>query len=89
VSRFGGDEYILFLNGLNSESSLKIVLDRIIGVAKSPVSVGNIEIKVEFALGYAISPNDATSYDKLYAIADNRMYKHKESLKHPKENSQD
>lgn len=81
VSRFGGDEYIVFINDLNKEKSLELILDRINKVAEDPIVVGDINVKVQFALGYAISPNDASSYEKLYAIADKRMYQHKESLK--------
>ncbi|OHW61649.1 putative diguanylate cyclase YcdT [Andreesenia angusta] len=89
VSRFGGDEYILFLNDLREEKSLKLVLDRVNSITEEPVVVGDIEIETKFALGYAVTPDDAATYEKLYAIADKRMYKHKESLKNSKENSQD
>lgn len=89
VSRFGGDEYILFINNLSEEKSLKLILDRVFGVTKEPVVVGDIEIKTQFSLGCALYPKDANSYEKLYAIADKRMYKHKESLKYQQKKNQD
>lgn len=81
ISRFGGDEYILFLSDLNEDRSLKLILDRVTGVTKDPVVVGDIEINSKFALGCAIYPGDGETYDKLYAIADGRMYKHKQIIK--------
>lgn len=81
VSRFGGDEYILFVNDLNKVKSLEAVLSRVIRVTENPIVIGDIQVKTQFALGYAVYPDDANSYEKLYTIADKRMYEHKESLK--------
>ena len=81
VSRFGGDEYIIFLSDIEGENDIKNILARVDYVISEPFVYRDIKINISIAWGYALSPDDSNAYDELYATADRRMYENKLRLK--------
>ncbi|WP_169337728.1 diguanylate cyclase domain-containing protein [Proteocatella sphenisci] len=81
VSRFGGDEYIVFLSDIEGENDIKSILERISDVISEPLVYDDIKINISIAWGYALSPDDSNAYEELYETADRRMYENKSRLK--------
>lgn len=84
LSRFGGDEYIMFINGVENQSKINHIINRIQRRIKKPMIFENYVLEINISIGYSFFPNDATSYDELYKIADKNMYEFKKSNQYKK-----
>lgn len=67
LGRFGGDEFIVFLQNLQDPAALCQKLDSLLTVHSENYSVTN-------SFGVAIFPDDADNYDCLFARADHALY---------------
>ncbi len=72
AARVGGDEFALLLH-TDDAASLPPVLDRL----HVPVSVLEDPPEIEWAAGMALCPDEASTADDLYRIADRRLYESK------------
>lgn len=81
VSRFGGDEYIIFLSNIKNEDIVKQILQRTIEHVALPMVIDGLELKICISAGYAIYPDDGKTFDELYKIADEKMYECKQKNK--------
>lgn len=70
VGRFGGDEFVFVVNGLNSEPILRGFLRAILTNVSIAFSDTFEDIKITCSIGCAISPNNTTDYDELFRMAD-------------------
>lgn len=77
ISRFGGDEYILFISDIEGRNDIENILSRVSDVIAEPFVYEGISINTCMASGYSVYPEDSTSYEELYEIADKRMYANK------------
>ncbi len=74
VYRFGGEEFVVICEGLGSEAALTLgerIRREIAG--QSDIATTRVTVSV----GVASAPDDARSYDLLFAAADTRLYKAK------------
>lgn len=79
VSRFGGDEFVVLLNGVaGADESLQIA-QRLQVALRLPYTVGDIELNISCSIGIAMFPNDAEDMDELMRHADSAMYEAKSS----------
>ncbi|MGB1092749.1 MAG: diguanylate cyclase domain-containing protein, partial [Oceanobacter sp.] len=87
LSRFGGDEFVLFFEGVESQINASIIAHKLDYIANGPVGIADLQIEVTvsagFALGSAIPFNsiENTSSESLVeamlSAADSAMYRAK------------
>ena len=79
LARHGGDEFVLLLPGLNSDTDAAPVAQRVVEVLAQPFDldeqIGRIEISV--SLGLAVWPRHGQTIDELLRAADLAMYRAK------------
>ncbi len=78
VARFGGDEFIIILQGDMDENSRLNVLNRLIDSVATPMKVNMQELVTTCSVGISVYPNDGFSADVLIKHADIAMYRAKE-----------
>lgn len=74
LSRWGGDEFIVYVNDLDSKSDIDKIIERIHHEVEHPFKADGTLINVGVSLGYAFYPDDGTDYHDLYKKADVMMY---------------
>ncbi len=75
IIRYGGDEFVIIQKNLSKEDAY-LVWERLIEKLRNhPLG----EIQLSISAGIAFYPEDSTSFDRLFAIADNRLYAAKRS----------
>ncbi len=78
VARFGGDEFIVILQG-DMEDTLRMgILNRLIQAVEAPFTIEGNEIITTCSAGVSVYPTDARSADVLLSNADIAMYRAKE-----------
>ncbi|MDB5817127.1 MAG: sensor diguanylate cyclase [Rhizobacter sp.] len=78
VSRLGGDEFIVVLDGVASaDEVLALIERRLIPLIRKPHLVGGTELHVSCSVGIALYPDDASDIDELMRHADVAMYQAK------------
>jgi len=73
VFRYGGDEFVILLPETNRERAKKLA-DRILECVADEPMRGNPPISLTASIGVASFPEDAGSYEQLFAVADRRHY---------------
>ena len=79
VARFGGDEFIVLLNHIQSQESVCQVADNLLKVLSQPVRVADQDILIAVSIGIAIYPHDGNSVIELLKKADKLMYNAKQT----------
>ncbi len=74
LARIGGDEFIVVLGDIERIIDCKIVLDRLLGVAMSPVQIRDMTLQVSTSIGVTLYPQDGVDADLLLRHADQAMY---------------
>ncbi|MGB5996360.1 MAG: EAL domain-containing protein [Marinomonas sp.] len=78
ISRLGGDEFILLLEGFD-EDQIATLSERIRLSIKQPFTVSHCEIVVTASIGIALYPEDGASVGELMVAVDQAMYFAKQS----------
>lgn len=88
LGRFGGDEFVIVLDNLRSQSGVKEVANRILTVLSNPFMYHQQHFKISASIGIAISNSDSNESgfyqadaDTLITYADNAMYQAKSNGK--------
>ena len=82
VSRMGGDEFVLILDGIEREEEIKQVCNRILCETREPLQTSlGISLKITVSIGVSIYPKDGLEVEELVTSADNAMYRIKRSHK--------
>jgi diguanylate cyclase (GGDEF)-like protein/PAS domain S-box-containing protein len=82
LGRFGGDEFIVALTGLDPDRAAlgaARVAEELTAAVSTPVPLLGQEVQVTASIGIATYPDDAAEFGRLLHLADLRMY----ALKHP------
>ncbi len=79
VSRFGGDEFVVLLNGVTGSNEALQIAQRLMASLRAPYFVDEIELNVSSSVGIAMFPDDAADMDELMRHADAAMYEAKAS----------
>jgi diguanylate cyclase (GGDEF)-like protein/PAS domain S-box-containing protein len=77
LARIGGDEFVIILKKMDSESCVALLSDVREAVAR-PMALGGIELRVTCSIGVANYPNHGATAGDLLASADMAMYRAKE-----------
>ena len=77
VGRFGGDEFIVFIKGVDDEEKAKEIAKGIVAGAAQNISYPGQEEPVQVSVGIAIYRGLASNYSKLFKKADIAMYQAK------------
>jgi diguanylate cyclase (GGDEF)-like protein/PAS domain S-box-containing protein len=77
ISRFGGDEFVILLQGLHETSNAALVADRILSVLAEPLSLCGNDVSISTSIGIAVGSKGAESADDLLRDADTAMYQAK------------
>lgn len=81
VARFGGDEFIIQLDGNTSRQGAETVALNIIENMANPIYLGNDVADVGASIGISMYPKDGTDIEVLINKADRAMYRAKDSGK--------
>jgi len=79
LARYGGDEFIVVLEGLERPADAEVVADRILDGFKMGFQFETGRIKLSASIGIAIYPGDGRTPSQLFEAADHAMYSVKES----------
>ncbi|MBU0751218.1 MAG: EAL domain-containing protein [Gammaproteobacteria bacterium] len=74
LARWGGDEFVLLLPGLNNEEDAREVTRKIAEALQSPFKIEDGEYTVTFSMGVAMYPADAQEVESLLTHADRAMF---------------
>jgi len=78
VSRFGGDEFVIILNGVaDTDEILQIVDHRLIPLIRKPHEIEGVELHISCSVGIAVYPEHGGDIDTLMRNADVAMYQAK------------
>ncbi len=77
VARFGGDEYLILLGGLNHAVEAQPVTEKLLESFRDPFHLLGRELMLTASVGIAIAPSDGTSAQDLLRNADMAMYQSK------------
>lgn len=83
VARYGGDEFILLLPDLDQETAVEDVfsiINKLQHVFHKPIDLLGRMVLIDFSVGVAFYPNDASSFNDLLKMADTAMYVAKNSV---------
>lgn len=79
LSRFGGDEFAMIVDGVESDLDLAIFVERIAEALASPLKVNEHELVPNAKIGVAVYPEDAQDADMLAQHADTALSSAKNS----------
>ena len=77
VSRLGGDEFTMIIDGVNKSDYIVDITQKILQTMSQPFKLKNYEIVTSFSIGIAVYPEDGTRAETLLKNADVAMYKAK------------
>ncbi len=78
VSRLGGDEFTLALDGIEDRGVVANIADKVCRKLGEPYSFGGKDIYVTASIGISIHPEDGVNVGELMKRADTAMFKAKE-----------
>ncbi|MEQ1621126.1 MAG: GGDEF domain-containing protein [Methylococcales bacterium] len=81
VARVGGDEFIILLNGIDSDVDAELVAKKILLAFQEPAMLEGKIAKVGCSIGVSIFPDHGNDTEKLITYADDAMYLIKKSGK--------
>ncbi|NOX15926.1 MAG: EAL domain-containing protein, partial [Epsilonproteobacteria bacterium] len=81
IARFGGDEFVILLDDLNSIDYSSTIIQKIVDSFQEPFYIKNNPFDITFSIGVSVYPNDAKEEMNLLKYADMAMYRAKNSGK--------
>ncbi|WP_394170094.1 diguanylate cyclase domain-containing protein [Saccharospirillum alexandrii] len=77
VTRIGGDEFILIIQGLNTVDEYINLAERLVREISIPIDIGSCLLYVGASVGIAIYPDHGSSIEQLLSASDAAMYEAK------------
>ncbi|MBO0587089.1 GGDEF domain-containing protein [Sporosarcina sp. E16_8] len=79
VARFGGDEFVIFLEEYPTDQAVDDWVDVLLDEFAANPFVGNdFVLEIEPSIGVAFYSVEASQFDELFQLADVKMYENKE-----------
>lgn len=79
--RFGGDEYLAALSGLDAAGGVEVAESILDAIARHPFAKDGVPLAPGISIGVAAFPEDATDPRSLFEAADKALYRAKQSGK--------
>jgi diguanylate cyclase (GGDEF)-like protein/PAS domain S-box-containing protein len=77
LARWGGDEFVLLLPGLQDSATAVTVAQRCLSALKEPFAIDGQALHITASVGISVSPNASAEAETLLKNADTAMYKAK------------
>ena len=77
VARFGGDEFVVLVDGVDDPLEVSVLAERLRTCAAGPIRVGGVDIPTSLSIGVAVG-DGAVGAERLLGDADGAMYLAKE-----------
>ena len=77
LCRYGGDEFVLMLQGVSKIKAASASAERIINLFEAPFELLGQEVFISTSIGIALTPNDGNSHSMLIRNSDMAMYEAK------------
>ncbi len=74
LARWGGDEFVLLLPDMGSETDIRQVTAKVVTALQQPLDLDGSETRVTFSMGAAIYPVDGSEVETLFSHADRAMF---------------
>lgn len=74
VARMGGDEFTILLQDLSRPEDVTVVVEKLLGAFKKPITLAGQEVFVSFSIGVSMYPEDGADPATLLKNADIAMY---------------
>ncbi len=81
VARYGGDEFVILLKGINAREDVIAAEEKIREMVAEPIDLAHGIVYVGVSLGWAIFPDDGKDTAALLKVADIRMFETKRTRK--------
>lgn len=83
VARIGGDEFVVFLERVQSNEAATAIADKIINAFVEPIAIApDQSFEIGISIGIALSHQHGNDLELLLLKADNAMYRAKQHLNH-------
>ena len=79
LARIGGDEFTIIMENFSNIKDVEIVSQKLIKALHPPVIVDHHSLHLSLSIGISIYPVDSTDAKELLKLADEAMYKAKDS----------
>jgi diguanylate cyclase (GGDEF)-like protein/PAS domain S-box-containing protein len=79
VARFGGDEFVILLDDIDSEYTVSRIASTISEELAQPFEIGGKTLTITASIGVALAPRDGNDEQSLLKYADLALYRVKES----------
>jgi diguanylate cyclase (GGDEF)-like protein/PAS domain S-box-containing protein len=77
VARFGGDEFVLVIEGLDNADAVITTLEKVVTLFGQPFDVNGRELPTTASIGISVFPDDGQDVETLLMNADAAMYRAK------------
>lgn len=77
VARFGGDEFIILVDDIESEEVLRHIASKLVVNLQQPIRVHHMDIGVTTSIGISLFPNHGKDFNQLIKSADVALYEAK------------
>ncbi len=81
ISRFGGDEFAVFLDDVRTPEEAAVVAERVQTSLSAPIMLNDHEVATSASIGIALSSTVVDDFEDLLKAADTAMYRAKENGK--------
>jgi len=81
VARFGGDEFVILLDGISGREQVAVVAEKVLTTLLPPIVLAGHECRATGSIGIAVYPDNGNDVQTLTKNADMAMYRAKEEGK--------
>lgn len=74
VSRLGGDEFGVIVEGVATAHDVPLIADRLVAGLREPIVIGEQLVEISTSIGVAVFPDDARDAEELLLSADTAMH---------------
>lgn len=79
ISRQGGDEFVILLNGVQDANEAGVAAQKIIDAFNDAFVIDGYSISTSFSIGISLYPDDGVEFETLFKRADTALYQAKDS----------
>ncbi len=77
ICRYGGDEFVIILEGIGSEEACQKVVGKLTAITGEPTEIEGLDVQIQMSVGVSYYPMDAKTPKNLIEYADQAMYQAK------------